>query len=612
MEQRIMSRQEKRTRMRLVPPKLQLRGHDALTGSYPTNVRFSLDGRTGNYKVDYNDQYSVVFTSSNNYIPAIGFPVGNIWLTNSSSNDLGASIVTTGSIRPRIIDPLPFFHFSPGQEMQPFHDQQQFAADAKGAPVQNPFFATGSAETLVGEGFNSPLWSKNKIEIPIPVASNTELNSRIGVAGTGLNSSDYSPMAYYNFTTNVWEKIGVGLELNVTSSIEDFFGYYPIGFGSGLFPNPNNILNSIQNIGFCTTGLGFPFHPKFHATSSQTLEMKNYITEPFILEKAILQMGNVSFDLGKLDSTLFSTPSNIISSSVATFFILNQRYNQAYNYNFYMNFGGINTDTVSTPIDYALTKNDYDTSKTTYVDTVRDVIGYSQIFSVAGFTPLEDIVLKAYSPLIGSQTASLANLLPITSNDILIRNQIPSYEGVKYFNIKPIFSMSMGSPVLSDANLYNNSFGGNFLELESAGPTYKLLGYNGYRNGLSVIQPTTRGLVNDLFASENLEPNITSILYSSIDFKPVYPSEKFRINPYILNPNDKLILGCQMPISSFPVTYVGLNIPGSESVFTIHETVTENYPAKLILYGSYIRENREYNDGTNQLLSSETIHEVIE
>ena len=34
--------------------------------------------------------------------------------------------------------------------------------------------------------------------------------------------------------------------------------------------------------------------------------------------------------------------------------------------------------------------------------------------------------------------------------------------------------------------------------------------------------------------------------------------------------------------------------------------------SKLTLYGSYIREDREYNDGINQLLSSDSIHEVIE
>lgn len=329
-----MSRQEKKTRLRLVPPKLQLRGLDALTGSYPTNVRFSLDGRTGKYKVDYNDRYSVVFTSSNNYIPSIGFPLGNIWLDNSSSNDLNANIITTGSVRSRIIDDLPFFHFSPGQEMPPFHDQQQFAADAKGATIKNPFFATGSAETLVGEGFNSPLWSKNKIEIPIPVTSNTVLKLPKGKLGAGLEGSYDSPMAYYNFDKNVWEPIGIGIKLN-SSDLTDCQDYLTVGFFDGYLmtqsinPSLGNLnINGLHTMGYCGSDFGFPYHPKYHATSSQTLDMSQYINEPFLLEKAVLNMGPYSFVVGTVDLT---TITSVVTGSITTFFLLNQRRNQNIN-----------------------------------------------------------------------------------------------------------------------------------------------------------------------------------------------------------------------------------------------------------------------------------------
>ncbi|NBP59398.1 hypothetical protein EBU71_23145, partial [bacterium] len=106
------------------------------------------------------------------------------------------------------------------------------------------------------------------------------------------------------------------------------------------------------------------------------------------------------------------------------------------------------------PINYPLTKDDYDSNKTTSVDTVRDIIGFSQLFSVASLTPLKDL---------GFLTSNLQELLPITSNDIVIRNQTPTYLGVQYFNVKPVFSMSMGSPPLGinliSANIisyYNN------------------------------------------------------------------------------------------------------------------------------------------------------------
>ena len=124
-----MSRQEKKTRIRMLPPRIQLQQRDALTGSYPTNVRFSIDGRTGDYNINFNDRYSVVFTSSNTYLPGIGFPVGNIWLTNSSLNDLTSSIVAPGNVRSQVVDGLPFFHFTPGQDLTPFRDNDQPAVD---------------------------------------------------------------------------------------------------------------------------------------------------------------------------------------------------------------------------------------------------------------------------------------------------------------------------------------------------------------------------------------------------------------------------------------------------------------------------------------------------
>jgi len=34
-------------------------------------------------------------------------------------------------------------------------------------------------------------------------------------------------------------------------------------------------------------------------------------------------------------------------------------------------------------------------------------------------------------------------------------------------------------------------------------------------------------------------------------------------------------------------------------------------PSKIIFYGSYVENGKEYNETTNQLLSSNTIHEVI-
>ena len=46
-----------------------------------------------------------------------------------------------------------------------------------------------------------------------------------------------------------------------------------------------------------TSLYGFPFHPKFHATGSQTLRMGDYIDAPFVLEKYVY-VYSASFNCG--------------------------------------------------------------------------------------------------------------------------------------------------------------------------------------------------------------------------------------------------------------------------------------------------------------------------
>jgi len=114
-----MSRQEKKTRIRVVPPKLQLRGQDALTGSYPTNVRFSLDGRTGNYKVGYNDVQTVVFGTRSNGTAWQDNLVGYWTMQRSGPTDSVVGDLTfegeiSGSLGPSIYPFLDFNLADPG------------------------------------------------------------------------------------------------------------------------------------------------------------------------------------------------------------------------------------------------------------------------------------------------------------------------------------------------------------------------------------------------------------------------------------------------------------------------------------------------------------------
>jgi len=90
------------------------------------------------------------------------------------------------------------------------------------------------------------------------------------------------------------------------------------------------------------------------------------------------------------------------------------------------------------------------------------------------------------------------------------------------------------------------------------------------------------------------------------------PGDSKRTNPYLLHPQDNLIFGWQLPTDLNIDQYFGpfgslptINNEGPKLTFA-------QAPAKIILYGSYIREGKEHHDTLNQLLTSNTIHEDIE
>jgi len=535
-------------------------------------------------------------------------------------------MLVTGSIVKGIGDNQEWVHFSPGQEMQPFHDQLQYAADAKGASVANPFFTTGSSISDVGEGFSSPLWSKNKIEILMPVVSASSIGpvkGKFSSSPSAFENSYNSPMAYYNFDRKIWEPIGVGLNFN-TSTLRNAIEYIPIGFFNGfLFTENVQPIAALHNIGYCGSDFGFPYHPKYHATGSQAIAMSHYITEPFLLEKAIITIGSCSWEVGSVN--LSNVTSNI-TGSINTFFLLNQRRNQNIEYSkgiYAKEYGDaseagkiINTNI---PTSIPLSKDQYDASETTYVDTVRDILGFSQIYSFASGS-LAGTYLQPSSPAIGlsKTTKTLADLIPQTDNDIVIESQVSNISGSNWSLTNMALQMSLGVPCFGSLPPYN-VIGGNSIVTRYNGSaittdsTY--IGYDGSRTGLNLTQLSTQGLVNDLFVGTNLEPAYTSVVKALTSPRTSFNfvDEKYKVNPYILYPTDHLIIGCQAPVSINPVQYTTTYVatPVAESTLTFGPDTDENR-YQITLYGSYIKENKEYNDGTNQLLSSNGIHEVIE
>jgi len=275
------------------------------------------------------------------------------------------------------------------------------------------FYATGSSTDDVGEGFTSPLWSKQKIEIPIHVKQTSIITDVTG--NIAINTSSSFRMAYYNFDKKVWDPIGQGLS-NTSFTVGDValtpltggnytgaINTFTCGVAPSLLLESSDHVTGAQGTdasAFVVAGdvistFGFPYGPKYHATSSQCLNMKNYINKPFVLEKAVLVM-SAAFNIGQ--SFTFLTNSEVRSlSAINTVFLLNQRKRINLNYTkFVENIAPVPYDIsyqllltagakngsnfiATLPTSSRLTSEINNTGPLTYVDTIRDIICYNKI-----------------------------------------------------------------------------------------------------------------------------------------------------------------------------------------------------------------------------------------
>jgi len=533
------------------------------------------------------------------YSPAIGLPNTNNWLQQPDASDVeeiiySTIVAPTGSVISSVIDNLPFIHFTPGQEITPFRDSDQPAVDGKSSG--DSFYATGSAVADVGEGFTSPLWSKNKIEIDISTDTSASLYTYARKADITKN------LAYYNFITKKWELLAG----DHGPYLFNQFGTARMAFSPSLMTWTNGL--DPGNKGLATTTFGFPFHSLYAATSSQLLSMKNYINEPFLLEKVVIDFTG-SFQSGFSQvfqpGTLFSgedpplpydptAPIEFSSSyAVNNFFILNQR---LYNASTRL-FSGWSANNTPYYINFSLPNGT--------INTVRDLIGYGSIASFNNAFGWAYTASNNPDALYGGRWKRDLNIINTISSDATKSLWSGHYE----------MSFSIKSP---------NRFGDTPNEINPSISTPKALGWqvfnlgntpagvghlqNGGTLGLSSITPSGRNTVSPLAQLNVISssaPINSLVKVPYINFK-----EYNKINPYLLFPTDNLIIGWAAATMD-DYTFIG-NVAASSTNLTASMLTIAAGPAKITLYGSYIREGREYNDGTNQLLSSDSVHEVIE
>lgn len=543
------------------------------------------------------------------------------WINDRGKLDLPgtSSIPVVGTVRSQIIEGLPFFHFTPGQDLKPFRDNDHPAVDGKSN--NETFYATGSRTVDVGMGFKQPLWAKTKIEIDMTTVGSSSFHTFFSSSGTeGFQSGTNYPMAYYNFATKKWEGIGVGRPLRGGGA--DSRAEFAIqGFTAGLIDIPeatgfgipagnpsfmNQMFEFQASAGTLTDKFGFPFDARYHATASQLYPLSGVINEPFLVEKIVVDFsGGLTFDPDIMDGApgvldLILTGA-FVAASVSDFFILNQRrpFRLSYVNNDYVldTFDDPDSFTYSLPTSSQLTNG----ADRTEVDTIRDMITYAGITSFASNMPTTDF------------TRSADTFLPDTPD--LIKN--PKQLLTRDFTIETGVALSNSLSALDWSGSYR-------LELTARSPnkinsqvmfdTERLendvvKNSKGGRNSLGVTRPTGRDLRSPLATIQRTVP--TTIFGEEF---VIVEGDFQKTNPYILLPTDNLIFGWQQPI---PMVFddwkditTGTGSMGNAGDGVV-STMTMTGPGRVILYGSSISGDSETHDTLNQLLISEAVHEAI-
>jgi hypothetical protein len=492
-----------------------------------------------------------------------------------------------------------------GQDLQPFNDSGHPALDgmreASISESNGSFYLTGSDLSVTGPGFQQSLWHKTKIEIDLTPSANH------GFGLINFSSGSSYAMAYFNKKTRLWTGVGSPLEpINYAGLTPDqadtsvnsllrFLDEKAVGFGIGLSDGiPLPLVSASYLFGNPIDNFGFPYHPKYSGSYDTKFSLKDYISEPFLLEKVVLYT-SASF---KLRSTY-----SIIS--LATFFILNEtRISQKIKDKI---FNSHTLYYMSGTIENTYTKNNI-----TYIDTYS-FISSSLITDTQPYS-VRDLVTWIQFAGINSNLMTIdQNYKSFCENFIKHREKIVDVEWEGQFvasgTVKSPLSYSKGIEIGLNYSWPNNTNNNNLFAC-SYREQWSFNGRSGFETRF-ISKRDWKNILEIPIIYTKCEP----YSYRDIQYE-LYVNEKYsKENPYILFPTDELIFGWNISgpdiwnYNKFGVAFINQNGGPylSFSELGIH---------KVVLYGSLLRvgENgnlQEYHDTLNQHLTSISIHETI-
>jgi hypothetical protein len=586
-------------------PRLMLRELDDLPGSYSTVRRTGDPTRTGALSSNFNDETAIVFSEAGNLVFPTMLPKGSSFASQAvdiigQESDISASLPIRSFQQPNHL------HYSPTENVGPFDENRVMPATD---------FLLGGTDPNVLPGFESPARSKIAIEIDITPQSKTLVMRNVDrrtVAEGGASIGDKTGFLYYNFSRKEWEQIGLqdpatGDSLYYDHAIEAQFadqslmsGTFPMQFGaswqaSSRYTAEERNANGYRKIGTPTVSLGAPYKTKYHATSSQTLRLSNYISAPFLLEKVAVEFGDVNAQRIQGDA-----PYN------ASFFGLD----------FPEALGGASRD-IDNYVFFAYKQNR--TSRTR--DSLGDVSGSQRSIIFSGSMTFWN------SPSFYNEAPGEASLYhsPAFSYDFNLpydsTRRVGNFTGSISLELFPgvanrqDFATTLVYNTRAPLGINNLTGFGTGIRNFWPGSTSTSKTSESWTTSNPEVVASPLGLFSNTTldqSSPNFDSRATKVYGNDTNDVPnsvaytglTSQNEQSAVSPYLLFPEDELVFGFDAGVTPFKGATTYSSITGS------FLRINENR-CKVVLYGSLVSNSKEFLPSLNQDLSSNSIHEII-
>jgi len=530
----------KKTKIKNLPPRVILRQRDNLTGSYPTIARTG-DNRTGKYSSFFDDSKTVDFITSSNFV---SYPTTLPTASQYLKTELSSTIYTPGNVKKGIADNFVEFN-NPGQQNGPFIEDGLFEQNKS-----SRFYLTGTDHNIIGTNFTSPLRSKTSFTVELNSQQSSSIFWSTGETVSEVNSG----LSYYNFNLKRWEAIGnlsTGSSVNYVEDSSDPRATAPLAVFTTARPDIANNDNIIQNVGYPITDFGFPFASKFDATSSQLFSLTGTLSHPFLVEKMVFEFSCSMPNTGTSDE----------SQQIYSLYVLNQFNNPQINKNITIGM----KETINNGA--SLVTN----AVTHSVGKSKDFVGYGLI-SVINHTPSTARPASFFERDLTISGTNYSSSGITGTFTLEFTPRIPKITDIMGWHRKRNDDSDLYA-VKSEFGGANNIFNNTDVDRNVSGRNY-------------IASVSTMGSESQKTTFSTLNENI------------VGTSDHFSVSPYILSPEDKLL-----------ICFCG-QISDIEAQSARHPFIF-NGPARIKIYGSLIKDKSEYHDTLNQPLTSISVHESL-